>query len=221
MNQTHTEGQGQSNQGTGPSPRVSDSVGLSWDPMVCMPNNFPHDSDVLVKGLSFANYGFSWILFPIMSSVSKLQLDEKLKVSSKMKTVKRDCILYVLQLSCHIWEHLSQMVSRAKRKLSVLVSHPRFCPTVTRSQTSCQLGFWPKQGSQDTCIFREPIVHPGCTLKPSGSFNFLFSLLWPLCIFVSVCELSLVAPLGLSCSQRVSSQSPDQDRTCAPCVGDS
>lgn len=54
-----------------------------------MPNNFPHDSDVLVKGLSFANYGFSWILFPIMSSVSKLQLDEKFKVSSKMKTEKR------------------------------------------------------------------------------------------------------------------------------------
>ena len=49
--------------------------------MVCMPNNFPHDSDVLVKGLSFANYEFSWILFPIMSSVSKLQLDEKFKVS--------------------------------------------------------------------------------------------------------------------------------------------
>lgn len=99
--------------------------------MVCMPNNFPHDSDVLVKGLSFANYEFSWILFPIMSSVSKLQLDEKFKVSSKMKTVKGDCILYVLQLSCHVWEPLSQMVSRAKRKLSVLFSPLSYCDQIT------------------------------------------------------------------------------------------
>ena len=79
---------------------------------------------LLVKGLSFANYGFSLISFPIMSSVSKLQLDEKFKVSSKMETVKGNCILYVLQLSCHFWDPLSQMVSRAKRKLSVLFLIP-------------------------------------------------------------------------------------------------
>ena len=133
--------------------------------MVCMPNNFPHDSDALVKGLSFANYRFSWVLFPIMSSESKLQLDEKFKVSSKIKTVKGGCILYALQLSCHIWEPLSQMVSRAKRKLSVLVSHPRLCPTVTRSQTSCQLGFCPKSGFYHTCIFWEPVSSPSLHMK--------------------------------------------------------
>ena len=92
--------------------------------MVCIPNNFPHDSDAIVKGLSFANYGFSWVLFPIMSSESKLQLDEKFKVSSKIKTVKGGCILYVLQLSCHIWEPLSQLVSRTKRNYLYLFLIP-------------------------------------------------------------------------------------------------
>lgn len=51
-----------------------------------------------------------------------------------MKTVKDNCILYVLQLSCHFWEPLSQMVWDKQEEIICTISHPRFCPTATRSQ---------------------------------------------------------------------------------------
>lgn len=134
-----------------------------------MSNKFPLDSDAMGAGTIFGNHGFSWVSFPILSFVSELQLDEKFEVSSKMKTVKDNCIFYFLQSSCHVWEPLSQTVSGAKRKLFVPVVHPRVHSTESRSQTYHQVGCYPKYDSYDTRVFWRSICSPKIELEISDS----------------------------------------------------
>lgn len=37
----------------GPTPRVSDSVDLGWDPRICIPNKFTGDTDAIGPGTIF------------------------------------------------------------------------------------------------------------------------------------------------------------------------